>query len=425
MKCLTAAVAAVVGAVLIVVPAHAATASCGTPGAAWKTATPAAVRLDAAKVQDALDFATEHTSGTVLVVRHGCLAASSRLDPVTSGAQLDGWSMTKSVTALLVGRAVTLGKMNIDQPIARLFPEADKAHGAITPRQLLTMSAGLHLNWLRDLDPAMPDRVKDALSLPFDHHPGTWWEYQQSPVTLLAEVVTRSVHQDIQAFAQRELFGKIGIASSDYTWDRDRAGHTEGWAHLKMVSPGWARLGYVVLHGGVWNKTRLISADYMRQMTASSPADHSYGFLTWLNGRDSYVMPGVNGRDAGKGELLVTAPRDAILFCGQNEQRVYIIPSLDMVVVRLGENGSHDLDFRRSVWTGKAGELDYELMRRLMLAVTDTHVAEPGPYQGSSFVMPSTKPDSVPGSATDVMEVLAGAGLGPDAPKGCTPLGCS
>ncbi len=409
----------------LAVPGRASTGSCGTPGATWRVRAPAAVRLDPDKLQAALDFATEHTSATVLVTRRGCLAGSSRLDAVTSGVQLDGWSMTKSVTALLVGRAVTLRKMNIDAPIAPLFPEADRAHGALTPRQLLTMTSGLHLNWLRDLDPAMPDRVKDALSLESDHKPGTYWEYEQSPVTLLAEALQRSVKKDVQAFAQAELFSKIGIAPTDLAWDRDRAGHTEGWAHLKMVSPAWARLGYLVLNDGVWNHKRLISSGYMKQFSASSPANHAYGFLTWLNGRDTFVMPGPNGRDAGKGPILPSAPDDTIIFAGQNEQRTFVIPSLDMVVVRLGQNGSHDPDFRRAVWTSKSGEFDNEFMRLLMLSVTDFDYQDPGPYELSDPVVPSVTPDTVPGSVTDPVQVIAGAGAGPAAPEGCTPLGCS
>jgi CubicO group peptidase (beta-lactamase class C family) len=415
-----------VGTVTTTVPAAASPAGCGFPKASWTSKAPSSVAMDGTKLQDALDFATQHTSATVLVIRHGCLAGATRLDALTSKVALDGWSLTKSVTALLVGRAVTLGKLDIDRPIARLFPEADRAHGRLTPRHLLTMSSGLHLNWLRDLNPAMPDRVRDALSLASHHVPGTWWEYQQSPVTLLAEAVRRAVRaDDLQAWAQAQLFAPVGISASDWTWDRDRAGHTEGWAHLKMVSPAWARLGYLVLRDGTWNGRRLIAGDYMRQMRTSSTANHAYGFLTWLNGRDSYVMPGTNGRDAGTGTLIPTAPRDTLIFAGQNEQRVYVIPSLDIVVVRLGHNGSHDLDFRRSVWTGKSGQLDIELMRRLRLSVTDVRYRDPGAYTGSSFAVPSLEPDSVPGSARDPEQVLAGAGAGPSAPTGCTPAGCS
>ncbi|MGH2836916.1 MAG: serine hydrolase [Thermoleophilaceae bacterium] len=107
------------------------------------------------------------------------------------------------------------------------YPEADKDHGAVLPTHLLTMTSGTHRNWVRDLSP-QEDRVKDALSLPFDHKPGTHWEYQQSNVTWLLNSVERAVgFDDIQVWAQRHLFGPLGIERGWWTWDRDRSGNTE------------------------------------------------------------------------------------------------------------------------------------------------------------------------------------------------------
>jgi CubicO group peptidase (beta-lactamase class C family) len=402
-----------------------ASADCGTPGAAWSSAAPADVGLDAVRLQEALDWATQHQSFSVAVVRHGCLAGASMLDPVTAGMQHHGWSMTKSVTSMVVGRAVTLGLLDIDAPIGPLFPEADESHARITPRQLLTMSSGLRLNWVRDLNPVMPDRVRDALALPFDHDPGTYWEYHQGPCTLLAEAVTRAVGMDIQDFAQQELFGKIGISRDAWTWDRDRAGHTEGWAHLNLRTDDWARLGYLMLRDGRWNGEQLISADYVHQAISSAGSNHAYGLLFWLNGKDSFVMPAVNGRDEGTGTLIPSAPDDTFIMAGQDIQRNYIIPSLDMVIVRIGQRGSYDLDTRISVFTARAGEFDYEFMRRLMLAVTDAPVPAVPAYPGSSLVLPGAGDGSIAGDARETDEVLAGFGLGPAAPAGCTPVGCA
>jgi CubicO group peptidase (beta-lactamase class C family) len=398
-----------------------------SPGETWESRSPAALGLDGAKLQEALDFGTLHSSQSVLVIRHGCLAGSSRLDPLFAGVALDGWSMTKSATALLAGRAVTLGLFDVDAPIGPLFPEADAAHGAITPRDLMTMSSGLKLTWLRDFNGTntMPDRVRDALSLPFAHQPGTYWEYMQSPCTLLAEAITRAVGTDLQDFAQAQLFGPIGIPAGSWTWERDRAGHTQGWAHLSLRPGDWARLGQLVLDRGVWNGTRLIDDAYITQMTTRSPANHAYGFLTWLNGGDTFVMPAVNGRDEGTGWTVPKAPADSIIFAGQDEQRVYVIPSLDMVVVRLGQKGSRETDTRISIWTSRAGELDNGLMRRIQLAVTDVAIKDPGEYEGSGVVLPSTQEGSFAGSAFHPVEVAGGFGVGPSAPEGCTPLGCS
>lgn len=409
------------------VPVRARSSGCGLRASSWTARSPRKLGLDPDKLQEALDFATTHSSASVLVLRHGCLAATSRLDPVTSELKLDGWSMTKSVTALVVGRAVTLGKVDIDEPIGPLFPEADRAHGRLTPRQLMHMSSGLHLHWTRDFHgPSLhPDRVRDALSLPFDHKPGRYWEYHQSPVSLLGEFVTRAVGRDIQAFAQRELFGPIGITSGTWTWDRDRAGNTETWAHLKMRSMDWARLGTLVLHQGRWKDKQLISKSYMRAFAASSPSNHAYGFLTWLNGKDSFVMPGPNGRDEGTGWVMPNAPKDSIIFAGQDDQRVYVIPSLDMVIVRLGQKGSREADMRVTFWTGRAGEFDNGFMRRIKLAVTDEKLNTRDRYKSAGLVMPSTGGDSWHGSAVhDPMQTAAGAGAGPHAPEGCSPLGC-
>ncbi|MEX2394523.1 MAG: serine hydrolase [Actinomycetota bacterium] len=416
----------VIGLLTVVAPAESAPASCGFPKAAWTAREPKRLGLDAAKLQEALDFATEHASQSMLVIRHGCLAGASRLDALFGDQQLDGWSMTKSVTALVVGRAVTLGKLNIDAPIGRYFPEADSKHSALTPRQLMHMASGLHLHWTRDFNgtPLMPDRVKDALSLPFDHKPGTKWVYHQSPVSLLGETVTRAVKRDVQSFAQRELFSKIGITSDSWTWERDRAGHTESWAHLKMRPADWARLGQLVLHKGNWNGKQLISTSYMKRFTTSSPANHAYGFLTWLNGRDSYVMPSVNGPDNGKGWLVPNAPRDSIVFAGQDEQRIYVIPSLDMVVVRLGQKGSREADMRVTVWTSRSGELDNGMIHRVKLAVTDKKLDTKDRYTSAGFQAPSTSIESFHGSLQDPTQTVAGFGAGPHAPEGCTPLGC-
>jgi CubicO group peptidase (beta-lactamase class C family) len=407
-KALTLA-ALVLVLVLALAPAAAeASASCGTPAGSWERRSPSELGLRADRLQDALDWATLHTSFSVAVYRHGCLAAESRLDPLTADQQLDGWSMTKTVTALLVGRAVTQRRLKLDRPIRRLYPEADSAHGSLTPRQLLTMTSGLHLNWVRDLTVG-GDRIRDALSLPFDYQPGTHWEYQQSPVTLLANVVERAVGQDLQDFAQEQLFDPIGIRRGTWSWQRDRAGHTEGWAHLSMRNADWARLGHLVLRRGRWGRGQLISRKYVRQMLRPSRRNNAYGFLTWLNGRGRWVLPAVSGTDEGTGRVVPAAPWDLVFFAGLMEQRIYVIPSRDMVIVRLGVNGSREGDTRVSLWAGRGGELDHELMRRFMGAVEDVPYTDPGPYRGSDLFFPPLDRGLV-ADALDLEQVLAGLG---------------
>ena len=290
--------------------------------------------------------------------------------------------MTKTVTAMLVGRAVRLRKMRIDRPIGPRYPEADRRHAALRPRHLLTMTSGLHRNWVRELSP-QENRVRDALSLPFDHRPGRFWEYGQSPVSLLANTVERSVGMDLQDWAQRELFGPIGIPRSAWSWERDRSGNTEGWAHLHMVNaagPGWASCSCAAAAGTAGGSS---PRSYVRKMLKPGKVNNAYGFLVWLNRGGTYTLPNVEGPDTGTGQIVASGPRDMYLMAGSGEQRVFVIPSRDLVIVRLGERGSRDLDTRISVWSGRGGEIDNELVRLVLRSVTDVPYDDPGPYAGS------------------------------------------
>ncbi len=423
-----AVMALAVGLLSLAVPRPGAAISrCATPREGWATAAPAAVRMDAQKLQEAMDWATLHATESLLVVRHGCLVGSSRLDPLTAEQSLNGWSMTKSVTSMLVGRAVTMRKFNIDKPLSTWIPEADRAHGKLTPRHLLTMSSGLHHNWVRDpplLGTVMPDQVRDALSLPFDYKPGTHWEYAQTPVTLLLHALERALKMDIQDWAQRNLFGPIGIPAGSWSWGRDRAGHTEGWANLSMRPVDWARLGYLMLHKGIWNGKQLISAAYQKQATSRIRINHAYGLLFWINGADRYPLPNTEGPDEGRNGPWPGAPKDAYAMVGFRNQRIWMIPSLDMVIVRMGEPGEFELDTRNSVWQSQPGIIDHEIPRRVLQAVTDVKVSDPGPYQMSAPVVPPLD-EGVIGDAQNVDDVVAALGFPGYGPAGCTPLGCS
>ena len=139
-------------------PAAGAAKSCPEPEANWERATPAEAGMDAAALQGALDYGSSNLGFAVRVYRRGCLVGEDRLAQLNRNARFESWSMAKSVTSMLFGRALTLKLISPEDPVGALLPEADAAHGEITMRHLLTMTSGLRWNGFRDYNIfTMPD----------------------------------------------------------------------------------------------------------------------------------------------------------------------------------------------------------------------------------------------------------------------------
>jgi CubicO group peptidase (beta-lactamase class C family) len=413
--------ATLVASVALAATAHARTVRCELPRTGdFATAGPTTVDLDPAKVRAAIDYASTRNALSVRVYRNGCLVGRSALDPTTESTPNDVWSTTKGVVSLLVGRAQQLGYLQLDDPISKFaLPATDAAHGAITVRQLLTESSGLHFNWPADLNMAADDDVRFTLALPFDRRPGTYFEYAQTTITLLLSVIEHAVHEDVQTFAQRELFTPLGIPRDDWFWLRDRAGNTQGWAHLFLPPKYLARFGYLLLRDGRWRGRRLISSAYAREVHEGTAPNHAYGYLLWSNAGDSAVTPSIPARKVipGPRPLIKSAPDDMFAFIGANDQDVFVIPSLDMVVVRTGLGGNQTKDPQTAV-TANTGDWLHEFFRTLMSGVRDHHFDDPGPYVDRDPVLLD------PAYFVDPVTLAASMGVGPGAAPGCNPTGC-
>ncbi len=424
----TAALTAVLMIVMLVItvlpiPAMAGTVSSNAPnpgtGQDFKTTSPESVGLDGQALAEAVNFASSRGGISVRILRHGYLVDTSWLDPITGAVPNNIWSSTKGVVSLLTGRALTLGKLSLDDPIGKYVPEADAAHGKITIRQLLTQSSGLEFSWVADLDLLMPDSVKQVLALPFAHDPGTYFEYAQTTVTLLAYTVEKAVGEDLQVFAQEQLFGPLGIPRTDWFWLRDRAGHTQGFAYLFMPPKDLTRLGQLTLQGGVWNGKVLLSADYVKQAQTPSASNPVYGYLLWTNEGDYGFTPTIPNRRRVEGALVPSAPRDMYAFVGFLDQMIFIIPSWDMVVVRTGVPGNLDLTDLQAMLTAYTGDWMYDFFQLLGKAVKDVQVPDTGPYQsrneGEGLDL---------GALVNVPQIVGGLGLGGSySPPGVNLLG--
>jgi CubicO group peptidase (beta-lactamase class C family) len=247
--------------------------------------------------------------------------------------------MGKSVTALVFGRAMTLGLISPDDVVGGLVPEADAAHGKIRVEDLLTMTSGLKWNGLRDYNIfTMPDRIRDALTLEPVREPGTYFEYAQSPVSLLAEIVGRAAGEDVVTFAQRELMDPLGIEPGTWTWTRDRAGHAGGFYGVNMRPDDFGRLGDLMRRGGRWRGKALLSDEFVTRAITPSRTNGCYGWLIWVNAAKPCVGPTISSRPVSPTYDFPTLPRDMYRFSGLFGQLVTVFPTQDVVVVRNGQD---------------------------------------------------------------------------------------
>ena len=381
---LAAASAATLAALVAAAPAEAAK-QCAAPGAEWERATPAEAGMDAAKLQAALDYGTTNLAFAVRVYRHGCLVGEDRGAAVNREQRFESWSMAKSVTSLLFGRAMSKGLVAPEDPVGSLIPEADADHGRISLENLLTMTSGLLWNGFRDYNVFTNnrDRLHDALTLPKVHEPGRYYEYAQSAVSLAAEAVARGVNEDPVAFLQRELMEPIGIKAGTWDWTRDDKDRILGYMGVQMRPDDYGRLGELLRRDGVWNGKRLLSHEYVERATGASQTNGCYGWLIWTNDGEPCVGVRITDRPVDDARQYPDLPGDMYNFSGLFGQLVTVFPTQGIVVVRTGQD--------RGLVPAGGSSWEHELYVKVLAAVADQKIEPPG--KGTPATPDRTNPD--------------------------------
>ncbi len=353
----------------------------------------AMVGLDEVALREAVTYWVGQGAENLKVFRHGCLVAEGALDAATDRVPRQNWSQTKTVSALIAGVAVRQGLIDVDAPIGRYLPAGigDAQHRAITVRSLLTMTSGLELNWFRGLalsaDMAGP---RQAMAMPLRHRQGAYFEYEQTTPSVVNWVVQHALNRagrnlDYQGFAQQEFFDKLGIPLSAYWWQRDRSGSTMGHAGLLLRPLEFGRLGELMRGQGVFAGERLIDADYIRLLQTGTTANCGYGFFVWLNACQAGQRQ-VNASIMTREEIaparpwIRSAPADMYYSWGSHGQHVFVIPSLDMVITRSGEQAPDSSSDAERLDTdlffgGRQKGGYFEFFRLLMSGVADMPAA--------------------------------------------------
>lgn len=298
----------------------------------WVETTPESAGLDAPPVAAAVaTFEAIPRARSLAVVRNGQLAVETYVHGADRETLHDVRSVTKTVVGMLTGIAIEQGDIaSLDTPLGDLLGEEvaslTPAHAAITVGQLATMTSGLAWNelsstsyseWIRS-----GDHLQYVLDLPFENPPGTAFTYNSGAVHVLGVAVEEAVGEPLPAYADRVLFGPLGIRQR--TWESLSGGRVNGGAGLDLRTRDLARLGQLLLQDGRSGASSILPDGWVQHWSAPEQAwrgsfgpltSYTYGHLVWS----------------------VDGPPSAVLAWGYGGQFIYAAPALDLVVVATTE----------------------------------------------------------------------------------------
>lgn len=236
-------------------------------------------------------------------------------------------SVTKTITSVVIGTAVTRGEFpSLETPVLSFFDSAqvknlDGRKRAMTIRHLLTMTDGM--DWRENLPYTDPlnatvvmegsyDWVKLAIDQPMAADPGTRWNYNSGASQLLAHIFRRATGVDIEEYAARHLFAPIGITR--WYWKRTPAGLIDTEGGLYLDATDLARIWYLFLRGGSWNGTRVVSEAWVNaSVTPAPPGTPRYGYKWWLYPHPADSTQLVWGGSGFGGQVPMALPRDDLI----------------------------------------------------------------------------------------------------------------
>ncbi|MBF7092023.1 serine hydrolase [Flavobacterium sp. ALJ2] len=298
--------------------------------------------IDYAKLNKAIANAFDVSGQTikrtrsVLVLYKDKLIAERYEIGFTKNSKLLGWSMTKSITGTMFGVLQRQKKFDIYKP-APIAEWQNDERKIITTNDLLHMNSGLE--WVENYNTICDatimlfeseDMARVQLEKPALFKPNTHWNYSSGTSNLLSAILRQQfkTHQEYLDFWYSALIDKIGMSSA--VIETDMVGNYVGSSYAWATTRDWSKFGLLYLHKGNWNGEQILDESWVKYVsTPTNTSKGDYGAQFWLNAGGKYK----------------DAPRDMFYCSGFQGQKVFIIPSLDLVIVRMGLTDDLEFDF--------------------------------------------------------------------------------
>ena len=289
----------------------------------WETVSPAELGWNEDQIQPLIDYLEDKNTKGFMMLYNGKIVVENYLNNHTSASAWYWASAGKTLTSTVSGIAQDEGLININNKVSDYLGTGWTSallekENLITCKNLLSMNSGLDDSLGDDVSPANLQYIADA---------GNRWAYHNVYVKM----------QDVVAQASNETWSSYFNSKL-----RDKIGMTGSWIPLGDLSVYWsntrsmARFGLMVYANGKWEDNQIVSENFLSEATNTSQSiNEAYGYLWWLNGKDTYHLPSLQIEI--NGELIPNAPSDMYAALGKNDQKIYISPSKKIVIIRMGD----------------------------------------------------------------------------------------
>ena len=291
----------------------------------WETVSTEDLNWNTDKLQPLLDYLEEKNSKSFIMLHNGKIVVEHYMND-HSNSKIWYWaSAGKTLTTAVTGIAQKEGLIDINAKVSDYLGNGWTSaplekEDLITCKNLLSMNSGLDDSRGDDVSPENLIYVADA---------GTRWAYHNVYVKM-QDVIASSSNQTWNQYFNTKLRDQIGMTGN---WV-DIGGLSVYWSNTRSM----ARFGLLIAAKGKWENSQIIPEAYLNNATTTSQnINLAYGYLWWLNGKQSYHLP--QSQLQFNGTLIPNAPSDMYAALGKNDQKIYVIPSKNLVIIRMGDAG--------------------------------------------------------------------------------------
>ncbi|MSP85428.1 MAG: class C beta-lactamase-related serine hydrolase [Flavobacteriaceae bacterium] len=308
---------------------------------AWENKTISSLGWNQNAVQPLLDYLVLKNSKSFIILVNGKIVIENYFNGHSATTNWYWASAGKTLTSTVTGIAEQEGFLNVNAKVSDYLAagwtsETLAKENLITNKNLLTMTSGLE-------DSANGDCVTPSC-LTYNADASTRWAYHNVYVKL-QDVIAVATNQSYTSYFNTKLRDKIGMDGGWFTFGNNSI--------YGSTSRSMARFGLLALNKGKWNGSTILNETYFNQATSTSQnINLSYGYLWWLNGKASYHLP--ESQYQFNGSIIPTAPNDMFMALGKNDQKIYVVPCKNMVIIRMGDAANTTnlalSDFDKVLW---------------------------------------------------------------------------